>query len=902
MMPMSADLLAALHPLLDEALELAPEARAEWLTRLRQERPDLAGEIERLLLTEAALDASRFLSGGPGEAVQQATSLVGRRVGAWTLDRALGQGGMGTVWLAHRSDGRFEGQAAVKLLNLALLDPVGAERFRREGTVLARLGQAHIARLLDAGIAEGGQPYLVLEYVEGERIDHFCDERRLAPESRLRLFLDVLGAVAHAHANLIVHRDLKPSNILVTADGTVKLLDFGIAKLLEEGQPGAEASTLTDVGGRALTPEYAAPEQIAGGPVTTATDVYALGVLLYVLLAGRHPTGEGSRTAAEHLRGILDTEPPRLSTAADGAGAESRASTRERLRRLYAGDLDNIVTKALKKRPEERYATVGALADDIQRHLAHLPVSARPDAWTYRASKFVRRNRGSVLLGSLAFLALLGGLIGTLSQAARARVERDFAFRQLSRVEAVNDLNFFVLADAAPSGRPFTAGSLLAQAESLVARDRSSAPADRAELYLSLGRQYSLHEEETKARRLLERAYALSRESADPSVGAKAACALGAPVARAGELDRGEQLVREGLDRLPSEERFALDRIYCLLLGTEVSRARNEVDLAAERVEAAERLYRGLRFPAPSLGLHVQLTLATVYHWAGRLQEASRAFRRAEGQFAALGRDRTESAGTLYNNWALMLLIAGQPQPAESLFRRAMAIGQGDTTLSGVSPMLLANYARSLAELGRLEEARGYAERAHRQARQAGDEFVVSIALRLQTLIWTGLGDAERAGRFLAELEPRLKSYEPKHPAHMHRQHARSAYLLLAGDTVGALATADSAVALARELPGAAQFLPHMLLRRSEIELAAGRDGDAARDALETRDAVRALVGTDPSSFAAAAELIRAQIFARRGMADSARVVGRRAADELRRTVGPQHPRSLLADRLASAR
>ena len=210
---------------------------------------------------------------------------------------------MGTVWLARRSDGRYEGQAAVKLLNLALLDPVGSERFRREGTLLARLNHPNIARLLDAGVADGGQPYLVLEYVEGSRIDRYCDERRLSPEARLRLFLDVLVAVSHAHANLIVHRDLKPSNILVTRDGTVKLLDFGIAKLLQEEQSDAGVSTLTDAGGRAMTPEYAAQEQIRGEPVTIATDVYTLGVLLYGLLAGRHPAGEFGRLPAEYLSG-----------------------------------------------------------------------------------------------------------------------------------------------------------------------------------------------------------------------------------------------------------------------------------------------------------------------------------------------------------------------------------------------------------------------------------------------------------------------------------------------------------------------------------------------------------------------------------------------------------------------
>jgi serine/threonine protein kinase len=434
------DLLAALHTLLERALDMPLAERDSWLAQLRLDQPEPARELEALLAAESGLDARGFLShAGLGEQIAL-PGLAGQRLGAYTLERPLGRGGMGSVWLARRSDGRYQGSAAVKLLNLALLDPAGSARFQREGTVLARVSHPHIARLLDAGVTDGGQPYLVLEYVEGERIDHYCDARRLSPDQRLLLFLDVLSAVAHAHANLIVHRDLKPSNILVTADGAVKLLDFGIAKLLE-ATPGTEASTLTDEGGRALTPEYAAPEQVAGGPVTVATDVYALGVLLYILLAGRHPTGEGRRAAAEHLQGILQTEPPRLSAVV--SGAEARATSLGRLRRLYAIDLDNILAKALKKRPEERYATVGAFAEDLRRHLNHQPVSARPDSWRYRAAKFARRNRTAVALGVVVVLALIGGV-------ARERYLRGLAEAEARKSEAVEQFLLGVFAAADP--------------------------------------------------------------------------------------------------------------------------------------------------------------------------------------------------------------------------------------------------------------------------------------------------------------------------------------------------------------------------------------------------------------------------------------------------------------------
>ena len=284
-------------------------------------------------------------------------------------------------------------------------------------------------------------------------------------EGRVRLFLDVLAAVTHAHVNLIVHRDIKPSNVLVSKDGQVKLLDFGIAKLLEgEGQDGA-ATLLTVEGGRAMTPEYAAPEQVTGAPVTTATDVYALGVLLYVLLTGEHPAGTGLHSAAGLVKAIVDEEPRRVSQVvtqtknaeAGTANAARRSATPDKLRRLLRGDLDTIVGKALKKNPQERYSSVTALADDLRRYLRHEPISARPDTLAYRASKFARRNRAAVALTAFAMMAIIAGLAGTITQARTARRQRDFALRQLDRAEAINEFNQFILSDASVSGKPFTA-------------------------------------------------------------------------------------------------------------------------------------------------------------------------------------------------------------------------------------------------------------------------------------------------------------------------------------------------------------------------------------------------------------------------------------------------------------
>ena len=410
----------ALSPHLDHALEMTSDERSIWLSSLQNEDPALAYELEILLREHRVLSDEGFLEvstlelpGGPG--------LEGQTLGVYTLISQIGHGGMGTVWLAERSDGRFERRVAVKVLNFALMGKGGEERFRREGRILGRLTHPHIAELIDAGVSLAGQPFLVLEYVEGDHIDRYCDRNQLDIRSRVQLFIDALDAVDQAHANHIVHRDLKPSNILVRTDGQVKLLDFGIAKLPEvEGQTGEAPLTLE--GGKAMTPEYAAPEQLQGETVTAATDVYASGVLLYVLLTGYHPAGPGPRTPANLLKAILEAEPPRPSEIVARveakeetpvANAAKRATTPDKLARTLRGDLDTILAKALKKEPQYRYSSIKAFADDLQRYLRHEPISVLPDAITYRAGKFVRRHKSSVIATLLVTLAFTGTLVFT---------------------------------------------------------------------------------------------------------------------------------------------------------------------------------------------------------------------------------------------------------------------------------------------------------------------------------------------------------------------------------------------------------------------------------------------------------------------------------------------------------
>ncbi|MCV2367992.1 serine/threonine protein kinase [Roseateles oligotrophus] len=416
-----------LSPLLDELLDLPPEQRPARLLALEAQDAELAADLHELLWRQQAMNAANYLATPALQTMAQAdkpNNLAGQQLGAYTLEREIGQGGMGTVWLARRTDGRFDGLVAIKFLNAGLLGQGNAGRFAREGQILAKLAHPHIARLLDAGISDSGaqQPYLVLEYVDGLPLDQYCNSKALTARERVALFQDVLAAVAHAHTRLILHRDLKPSNILVTSTGEVKLLDFGIAKLLHEegnGSSDAAASTeLTQQAGRAYTARYAAPEQVQGGEVSTATDVYALGVLLYLLLCGQHPTTPGEdearTTPLERMRGLVEVAPKKLS---------EQVAEKPRARELR-GDLDTIVAKALKKLPAKRYANAAELAEDLRRWLNHEPITARPDSTAYILRKFVRRHRVAVAAGSLGLLTLSASVGMALVKGQEAQAQR----------------------------------------------------------------------------------------------------------------------------------------------------------------------------------------------------------------------------------------------------------------------------------------------------------------------------------------------------------------------------------------------------------------------------------------------------------------------------------------------
>ena len=440
---------ARLSALLDDALAIPPEALDTWLESLDTRDPQSGANVRALLASLKAAQAEQLCEGDAlvdfAKVIGPEETLAGRQIGPYRVLSVIGQGGRGTVWLAERADGLFERKVALKLVHLALVGSAAAERFARERAILASLDHPRIARLLDAGITAEGQPYLALEYVQGVPITTYCDQLRLDLRARIALFVQVLDAVQYAHRHLVIHRDLKPSNILVTAESNVRLLDFGIAKLVT-GAGEARETELTQLGGRAFTPEYASPEQVTGASITTASDVYALGVVLYELLCGKRPYAlkRESRGALEEAIVAAETHEPSHAAISD-IDASARAASPKALRQALAGDLDTIALKARKKVPEERYTSAHEMLQDLERYLRGQPVLARPDSAAYRFGKFVMRNKLAVGAVAATTLALAIGFAAALWQAGVAREQARVARSEAMRATAVQDflLNLF---------------------------------------------------------------------------------------------------------------------------------------------------------------------------------------------------------------------------------------------------------------------------------------------------------------------------------------------------------------------------------------------------------------------------------------------------------------------------
>jgi eukaryotic-like serine/threonine-protein kinase len=750
----SAELWREALAFFDRLLAVGSPEREQQLAALAEVRPDLYPHILTLLGADREAAAQDFLGGDAvaDAGVASVSALkAGARIGAYQLERPLGAGGMGEVWLARRIDGRFEGTMALKVLHAHVAQSAARERFVREGRILGQLSHPNIARLLDAGATSLGVLYFVLEYVEGHPIDQWCDEHNLDVAARLRLFLQVCDAVAHAHTHLVVHRDLKPPNILVTAQGEIKLLDFGIAKLIEPEKPGEETE-LTRLSGRALTPDFAAPEQILGHAVTTATDVYSLGILLYFLLSGRRPYERHQMSMGELERDVRVAEAPALGRSAlEGEDAVTiaaqRASTPQKLKRALSGDLDTVVTKALHLEPERRYPNAEQLSADLRRYLDGHPVLAARDTWIYRTQKFVARHLVGVSVTSAAILLLAGFAIAMSVQVGRIARER-------ARAEQVSSflVDIFELSDPYRGrGNEVTARELLDVGTRQVESRFAAQPDTRAALMGTMGRVYNRLGLGGEAQPVLEKALAGLVEihgPKHPEVAAmlneigNALMAQGKQAEAEARLKEALQMRRELLgpdatevaESLTDLGRVAFERgeqqvaeqyfrdslsLYSRrgLLGTpEAAQVMNELssllafvghyDEAAQMLDAALKVDRpafGEDYPRVIMETH---NLAYVLQMQGKFAEAEPLFVRSNEQLRrVLGPEHPYTIDAL-SNYGRFLRRKGDVPGAERVLREVLDLNirvRGPTHPNvGTSQ---ANLAILLHDAGRLPEA-----------------------------------------------------------------------------------------------------------------------------------------------------------------------------------------------------
>jgi serine/threonine-protein kinase len=776
----------------DAVSDVAAEDRAAILERECGGDVGLRGEVEALLVAHDRAD---------GLLEWDAFGMVGRmlerppneRIGPYRVLRRIGRGGMGVVYLAERDDGQFRQRVAIKVLASGADDIQLYWRFIAERQILASLNHPNIARLLDGGV-DGGLPYLVLEYVEGLPITEFCDRHRIGIVERLQLFRTVCDAVHYAHKNLVIHRDIKPGNIFVAEDGVVKLLDFGIAKLLNPAlSPMPMPVTRTEH--RVMTPDYASPEQLQGGPITTASDVYSLGVVLYELLTGRHPYSFTRHSPEEIIRAVCERDPDRPSTRVtreepvtesradhttpDAIGA-SRSTTPDRLRRRLRGDLDAIIMMALRKEPSRRYTSVELLSADIANHLGKLPVTAHRGTRLYRAGKFVRRNRLGAAAAALVAVSLTVGAGVALWQASVAGRERDAAEQAgletqtaLDESRAVADflMNLFeVSSPGEVQGDAITAQDLLRRGIQRADRLEDSPPV-QARMLDVIGMVYERMGEYTEAASTLERALDIRRRvGSAPSLDvAETLVHLSTVELRRGNYARAIELTSEalGIRRVMLGASDTLTtRVMVNLAGLYIYRG---------RLDESEALYReALSLQEAALGAdHPEVAstltvLGSSLLRRGRGAEAEAVLRRAlDIQQRARGPEHTAIAGAMYNLADAIVANSGNVEEAAELHRRGVAMDQrvlGENTTGHTEA--LGRFADFLANVGLHEEADPvYRDAIDQRIRVLGSRHP-SVAESRTGYAWllNATGRNDEADRIFRESMPRLiEGYGPDH-------------------------------------------------------------------------------------------------------------------------------------------
>ena len=674
--------LQRVRALFDAVVDLPLEERAAALDRLTEGDVALRRDVEAVLVrsegTAPALESP--LAGLDDEPAAAAPSLIGERIGPYTVVRLIGMGGMGAVYEATRADDQYQKRVAIKVVQRDINSNLTLARFRRERQILASLEHPNIATMHDGGVMPDGRPFLVMEYVDGAPITTWCNARALPLRDRVALFRQVCAAVHHAHKNLVIHRDLKPGNILVADDGTVKLLDFGIAKLqnANDGDDDHADLPLTRAGARAFTPEYASPEQIRGEPLTTASDLYSLGVVLFELLTGRRPHQPKSRAPVDIERAVLDTPAPRPSSVITDQRAELfGGQSASRMRHRLHGELDSITLTALHQEPGRRYASAETLGDDLLNYLSGLPVRAQRDWFGYRARKFVLRNRATTAASAIALAGLVAGVVLAVSAAQRARTEQ-------VKAEQANVFLQDLLASVHPEtgSRDAKVSDVLDAAARRIDQEFAAEPDIRAELETVIGESYEGLGRYDDAERQLKAALLLRQGSA----GARSASAV------------------KGLSML--------GQLYL---------AQGALDSAGQLFHRALALQQSRSSRPDSLYATLISNLGSLAHSQGNTKDAERYHREAYEIKRRLFGSQSDAAGLALNNIAVELGDESRFAEADTLHRQALAI------IKGNHPQPDERVASVLADLAVALDFEG-------KAAAADSAYVEALAIRKRVL------------------------------------------------------------------------------------------------------------------------------------------------------------------------